>query len=442
MFNDETLAKHLSGMIRFKTVSNIKTELMDLNEFNKLHKYLEETYSLIHKELNKEVIGSAGLLYKWSGILNNEPPIMLCAHQDVVPEGDLSKWNNPPFEGTIKDGYVLGRGTEDCKSKILAIMEAVEKLLEEGYKPKNDIYLGFGFNEEVGGGDESSAEAICKTLKDKGVKLGLLVDEGRGPAYDNELNKKIVYINTSEKGYVDYVFTVKGKGGHSSAPSDENVIVKMSELVLKLNDFKFEDRVTQTVKEEYLIRAKYVSGETKEIYSDLENNLDRMLKLCKDKPRELAKFHTTKAITIFNAGTQANVIPPIAKIVVNCRLLAGDDYLDILEKFKKLAGPDFEITIEQGRNASNESRVDTKGYEVVTNTMLEMYPDCICIPSMVLGGTDARSYYPICDSVYRCSGYCYDDKDRGTHNFNENVPIKDLFQGPEYFYRLIKNYNK
>ena len=74
-------------------------------KFQQLHDYLRESYPLIHQKLKLEIIGRAGLLYSWKGTgKSDQLPLVLIAHQDVVPEGDLSLWKYPPYEGVVAEG--------------------------------------------------------------------------------------------------------------------------------------------------------------------------------------------------------------------------------------------------------------------------------------------------------------------------------------------------
>ncbi len=144
-------AEHLSGIIQFPTTAHEVEEGADFSPFYDLHAYLEKTYPLVHKTLEKEIVGKAGLLYHWKGTgKSGRAPLLLMAHQDVVPAGEESEWTYPPFSGTIADGKVWGRGTCDCKGLIIAQMEALEHLISIGFVPDYDLYLSYSFNEEIG----------------------------------------------------------------------------------------------------------------------------------------------------------------------------------------------------------------------------------------------------------------------------------------------------
>ena len=166
-------AEHLAGAVRFATVSNADNSLTDYTKFDAFHEYLKETYPLVHKHLTLEHTGQAGLLYHWKGTgKSGAAPLLLMAHQDVVPEGDLEKWTYPPYSGTIADGKIWGRGSSDCKSNLIGQLEAVEALLEKGYEPDYDLYLSYGYMEEVAGG-----KIPAETLRGTGIsKTGRMIE--------------------------------------------------------------------------------------------------------------------------------------------------------------------------------------------------------------------------------------------------------------------------
>ena len=73
---------------------------------------------------------------------------VLC-HLDVVPSGDEADWQTPPFEATIKDGWIFGRGVQDDKGPSMAALYAVKALLDSGVEFKKRVRFIFGTDEET-----------------------------------------------------------------------------------------------------------------------------------------------------------------------------------------------------------------------------------------------------------------------------------------------------
>ena len=99
---------------------------------------------------------------------------LLYAHLDVVP-ATAEGWSADPFGGTRDGDAIIGRGALDDKGSVIAILAATESLLASGWTPARPVYLAFGDNEEAGG---SSAAAIAQRLRDQGVQLESILDEG------------------------------------------------------------------------------------------------------------------------------------------------------------------------------------------------------------------------------------------------------------------------
>src|SRR6267154_4246621 len=131
--DNAALAQRLAGALRFRTVSYQDSSQFDAREFDGFHRYLRATFPRLHAALKLEKVNGYGLLYEWTGADPILPPIVLLAHQDVVPvePGTESRWTEPAFEGRIAGGYVWGRGALDDKGSLVGLFEAVEHLLEQ-----------------------------------------------------------------------------------------------------------------------------------------------------------------------------------------------------------------------------------------------------------------------------------------------------------------------
>jgi len=218
--------ENLSKAIQYRTISFSEDAIPDSTAFFGFHRFLEATFPLTHSTLAIEKISTYSLLYTWQGSDPSKKPIILMSHQDVVPvdEPTINDWEAGPFEGKITDTDIIGRGTLDDKGTLVGLLEAVEKLLEEGFTPSQTIYLAFGHDEEVGG--SKGAAEIAKHLKAKGVHAAMALDEGGFLANDlvPGIDGPVAMINLAEKGFASFRLIVETTGGHSSAPPRENTI--------------------------------------------------------------------------------------------------------------------------------------------------------------------------------------------------------------------------
>ncbi len=81
---------------------------------------------------------------------NDEDGLAILCHLDVVPEGDIQKWQVEPYSLTIKDGKLYGRGVLDDKGSAVLCLYALKELKDSGFTPNRKIKLIFGCDEESG----------------------------------------------------------------------------------------------------------------------------------------------------------------------------------------------------------------------------------------------------------------------------------------------------
>ena len=198
------IAAHLAEAIRYRTVSYQDPAQVDDREFAGFQAFLAKTYPLVSTRLTRERVGGRSTLYTWPGRERALPPILLMAHMDVVPvePGTEALWKYPPFDGRIAGGEVWGRGALDDKLGLIALMEALENLLEDGYAPRRSVFVEIGEDEEVGG--VRGAASAASLLESRGVRFRFVLDEGglvlhgmipgvRAPA---------AMVGVAEKGYL------------------------------------------------------------------------------------------------------------------------------------------------------------------------------------------------------------------------------------------------
>ena len=238
---------HFQKSISYQTISFGDSKEWDSMPFINFRKFLETTYPLVHQKLEREIVSNYSYLYKWQGTNNSLKPYILMAHQDVVPieESTRNQWHFEPFSGTIKDGYICGRGTTDDKINLISILESAEKLLKENFQPERTIYFVFGHDEEIGG--KNGAKKIASLLESRNIKADLIMDEGGFVTKEKVpgITKPVALIGTAEKGYLSLEFSVNKKGGHSSMPENETAIDILLKAMVKLRANPFEARIYQ-----------------------------------------------------------------------------------------------------------------------------------------------------------------------------------------------------
>ena len=84
----------------------------------------------------------------WARRGNTSPVICFAGHTDVVPTGPADKWDSPPFEPTVRDGMLFGRGAADMKGSIAAFVTAAEKFVAEYPRHQGSIALLLTSDEE------------------------------------------------------------------------------------------------------------------------------------------------------------------------------------------------------------------------------------------------------------------------------------------------------
>src|SRR5258705_5781996 len=138
-FDTTAAAARLAGALTYRTISYQDSSRFDGAEFARFQDYVRKSFPKLHARLKREVTAGYSLLYEWRGTDTTLKPILLLAHQDVVPveAGTESRWTEPPFAGRISDGYVFGRGALDDKGNLIALLEAGEQLCSDGLAPQS-----------------------------------------------------------------------------------------------------------------------------------------------------------------------------------------------------------------------------------------------------------------------------------------------------------------
>ncbi len=438
----QSAALHLSQALRFPTISNEDPTNIDSAAFSLFQAYLRHSYPRVHGDLALEVVGPASLLFTWEGTSPDLPPIVLMAHQDVVPiePGTEEKWSYPPFAGEIADGFIWGRGAMDDKGSLVAILEAVETLLERGFRPKRSVLFVFGHDEEVGG--TTGAAAVAELLKSRGVRPFFVLDEGGAVAdgFLPGLERPLATVGIAEKGSASIEIAVEVEGGHSSVPPRQTAIGILSRAIARLEDNPLPGGIRGPFREMLLTIGPEMPFSRRLVLANLwlfgplvEGQLSKV-------PAADSMMRTSTAVTIVEGGVKSNVLPSRARAVVNFRIAPGDTVEGVLEHVRRVVGDPRVVVVEarETREPSPVSPTDSEGFRLIERTIRRIFPEVIVAPYLLPGGTDSRHFTALTPEVYRFGAMRVGAEDlRRAHGTDERLSVDGLTQMVGFYLLLL-----
>lgn len=442
----ERYLKNLSDAIKIKTISNYDRDKVDWSQFDKLHAFLEERYPLIHKTMTKTVIGDASLVFKWEGTDPSLDGIALLGHQDVVPvaEGTEDDWTHPAFEGFNDGEFIWGRGAMDMKNHLLAVMESVEQLIADGYMPKRTVYICLGHNEEVVAAPDNGAKQIAAYLKEQGVHLEAVIDEGGAILPVNVkgvLNTHLAGVGVAEKGSVNYEVSVSAKGGHSSQPPEHTALGHLANVIKDIEGHQFRAKMPKFVYELFTEIGRRCSYPVRLVTCNLWLLKPLVLKIMTKIPPAASLIRTCTAVTMAQGSPQFNVLPQKASITVNFRTMPGVTIKDVEKHIRKSVRKKEKIDVNflVGKEASVVSPTDSRAFRTIKELCEAADDKCLVAPFLVMGGTDSYNYECVCENIYRFSPFVASTKLLlCTHATDERLPVSSCENALKFFKRYVK----
>ena len=431
---------NLSAAAQIRTISHQDPADDEVAEWERLHAWLAATYPATHRAMTRTIMPNRTLIYHWRGSDAALAPIIVMAHQDVVPvtEGTEGDWKYPPFAGTIAEQAVWGRGTVDDKGSLVGLFEALEALAGQGFQPKRGIYLVSGHDEEVGG---SGAAAAAAKLKAEGVRALFTLDEGSVVLRDTPIiNGPAILIGVAETGYATLKVTANAPGGHSSMPPAETGVTTLARAVLAIteNPFPMEMRGPGAAMVESL--AAHKGGTTKMAVANQWLFAPVLKRQLGASPSSAAAFHTTIAPTMLEGSPKENVLPQSATALINYRIAPWNTSADVMARAKAAVG-DAPVEFSWVKPPNEPSRVsstNSQGWKYVVAAARADAPDAVVAPFLVVGATDSRSMAPISEDVYRFMPMHFSLKETAMiHGTNEHMTIDSFKRMIDFYARLI-----
>jgi len=433
----------LQTLVRIPTVSYRDPEQQDRDAFGGFVEELRAQFPLLHEHLEltpiRTTAGTSGLLFLWRGA-SSVRPVVLMAHLDVVPvEGD---WQHGPFSGEVADGEIWGRGTLDDKGALVAVCEAVERLLEQGHTPAQDVWLSFGCDEEIFG--EAAPRAV-EELRGRGVRPWVVVDEGGAVASEAfpGISRPIGVVGVTEKGVTSLDLTVEGRGGHASTPSRMGPTARLARAITRLDNAPMPASVPAPTLELFRRLAPHAPLPVRALMANagrLGPVLPRALVLA--GPETAAMTRTTFAVTTLSGSPAHNVIAQKATAGVNIRVMVGDTVETVLEHVRTAIDDDqVRIDVIEANEPSPVSPMTSAddGFRLLEETITEVFPDAVAAPYVMMAATDSRSFTTICDRVYRFAPFRMSKAQRqAIHSYDEHLGVDAFVEGVRWYQRLIE----
>lgn len=447
--NLDKYCRDLSDAIKIKTISNYDANLVDWNEFDKFHAFLEERFPLVHKTMTKTKVAEASLVFKWEGKDPSLDGIAMLAHQDVVPitAGTENDWEHEPFSGFNDGEFIWGRGAMDMKNHLIAVMECMEELIAEGYQPKRSVYICLGHNEEVVAAPDNGAKQIAAYLKEQGVHLEAVLDEG-GAILPVKLGKlldiNLTGVGIAEKGSVNYKVSVNAKGGHSSQPPKHTAVGKLADVVKDIENHQFKATMPDYLKQLIARVGKNAGYPLRVVLVNATILRPLILAIMKRIPAAASLIRTCTAVTMAEGSPQFNVLPQKASVTVNFRTMPGVTIKDVEKHIRdSVKNKDIDVEFLVGKEASKVSPTDTKAFNAIKELSEAQNSKNLVTPFLVMGGTDAYNYEPVCENIYRFAPFVADTKLLlCTHGTNERIPIACCEDAIAFFKRYVKRMTK
>ena len=441
---EQEITNLLSDLIRINTTNPPGNETQAATYISK---YLSNQG--FKTEIVESAPGRGSVITRLKGT-GEKPSLLLLSHLDVVA-ANPNEWSVNPFDGTVKDGYVYGRGAYDMKCMTAIEITVLKLLKKNNINLKGDIVLAATADEEQGG--EEGAGYLLKHHKEK-VWCPYVINEGGGLAFPSK-NGYVFPVQTAEKGILWLRIKAKGTPGHGSTPNmADNAVLRMNKVIDKLANYKPPTIYVPTLKE-FLSEMGKGDPELQQTFAYLIANpeksdqiLDELAKKDKSLAEEIRpRTKMTIAPTMIHGGVKENIIPSDCEAVFDCRILPGqnvNETIDLIKSLLKDVGLDkLSFEFIQAHDGS-ESTTNTPLYDIIASVLGEFEPGCGVTPTLTTGGTDSRFFRETGSVCYGFQPMIPDEPndqlEKRMHGIDERITTENLVYGTSILYETIKRF--
>lgn len=380
---------------------------------------------------------TASLVVRYRGAGGGGKPIGLLAHLDVVT-AKRSDWQRDPFTLVESKGYLFGRGSEDVKCEIAALVETFLRLKREGFVPSRDLVLALSGDEETG---MLTAQDLVERHRDLvDFEYALNADGGGGRLGEDGQPLSYV-IQGAEKISAMYGLTVRNPGGHSSKPRPDNAIYELADALVALRAFRFpvqwNDWTLGDLRAEGAVNVGPL-GAAMRAFADRPGEGAAAEDISMD-PSFVGLVRTTCVATMLAGGHAENALAQSATATVNCRIFPGTSAEDVRRILAKVVGPGVEIAIRRGGVPSDPSPVRADVVAAVTRAVHAVHPNVPVSGAMAVYATDGAVYRRAGIPTYGVSGTFMKDSDDFAHGVDERISVDAFHASIDYWYSLLRD---
>ncbi len=368
-------------------------------------------------------------------------PVLLAAHADVGGV-EREKWTLDPFAGTVRDGFVFGRGALDFKGGLAVFAQAVLRLAERKVPLARDVIFLAEADEENG---RYNTTWLAETHWAR-IDAEFALNEGGWIIKGAGGRVQYVSISTADKSSVPVIVTARGTSTHSSMPRPDSAIFALSRAMARLSAYETPMQLQPLTRRFFGTLAKTSAPPQS---THLVNLLGADPALAREADRAIsadpllhALLRNTIAPVFLSAGIRGNVIPGSAEATINLRLLPGADPREVVRELQRVVDdPRVEVRLSNpaaGPSKTPPSSEGTELYRALEREAKVEFPGAEVTPYLFQAGTDAGAWRSRGVPVYGIYPYPIDAEDlTRMHGNDERVSIESLRQGTEMIYRTL-----
>ena len=356
------------------------------------------------------------------------PSLMLLAHTDVVPaSGD--GWSVPPFEGTLANGRLIGRGAVDMKNELAARVVAVAALARSGVRPDGDVVLVAEADEERNTGG-CGMEWLARERPD--LRCDFALNEGGGVLLELAGGRRVVTVSVGEKQVTALRIRVRGIAGHASISEPAtNAVGHAATAVQRLLAYEAPMQLVPAVAATLAAIGAPDSSPEEAVAWAVEQH-----------PTLAYELPALTRMTVTPTGLRTheppNVVPPFADVICDCRTLPGQTLEDIADQVARALGEgiDYDLELLEPLVGGTESPIDTPLYAALAEYVARRVPGAELLPLLSAGFTDSHWVRSAWGTVaYGFAPVLFGDIDAylsAAHAVDEAVEIDDLVEMADF----------